>query len=98
MNDMGMDAAAARSSAEGGRSGGSEAVGEPAVAGFGNETLSSWGVCGIIEDGGSTDVLPSSLVRNVMLCITQSINGLYWCNHEYPRMAEAEWSNVVRRK
>jgi hypothetical protein len=37
------------------------------------------------------------LVWKVILCITQSINGLCGSNHEYPRMADIEWARGVNR-
>ena len=37
-------------------------------------------------------------IRNIISCVTQLIDGLCRCNHEYPSTAEGERSNRVRRK
>ena len=97
MNETEIFAAAARREMDGAGSDGSEAGGEPAVANSGVEVLSSESAHGDVEQGASTGGILLSGVWNPISCVTQLINRLCWCNHEYPNMAEAEQSNRVRR-
>ena len=96
--EIGILAAAARNSAEGEGSGESEAFGEPAVAGDEEISLSSGVAIEIAGRGMSTGGGLRSAVRNVTAWVIQSINGLCRYNHEYPRTAWAEQSNMVKRK
>ena len=95
--EIGILATAAHNSAEGEGSGESEAFGEPAVAGDEEKSL-SWGV--VIEIAGrgvSTGRGLRLADWNVTAWVIQSIDGLCRYNHEYPRTAWAEQSNVVKR-
>ena len=96
MNDTGIRAAAARNSANRKGSGLSEEVDGPAVAGVDDGGPSS-GVAREIGDETLSRGALAAADRNVTAWVTQSINGLCWCNHEYPRTADAERSNMVKR-
>ena len=60
-------------------------------------SLSSGWAPGMVELRASTDGLFSDFGRNVTSCVTQSINGLFRCNHEYPRTIVVERAKGVRR-
>ena len=97
MKEIGILAAAARNLAEGKGSGKSEAFGEPAVARDEEKSL-SWGVAiEIAGRGVSMGRGLRSADQNVTAWVIQSIDRLCRYNHEYPRTAWAEWSNVVKR-
>ena len=97
MKEIGILAVAARNLAEGEGLGKSEAFGEPAVARDEEKSL-SWGVAiEIARRGVSTGRGLRLADRNVTAWVIQSINRLCQYNHEYPRTAWAERSNVVKR-
>ena len=97
MNDTGTRAAAARNSADRRGSGLSEEVEGPAVAGVDDGGPSSGMARESGDEAPSTGALATT-DRNVTAWVTQSINGLCRRNHEYPKTADAERSNVVMRK
>ena len=68
-------------------SGGCEVVDEPAEAEADGGVVSS----GMAREGGERKASLLGAIdcddRNISLCVTQSIVGFFWCNHEYPRTA-----------
>ena len=96
MNDTGIRATAARNSDDREVSGFSEVVDGPAVAGVDEGGPNSRKAC-VDGNRASSGGALAAADRNVMTWVTQSINGLCRCNHEYPKTADAERSNVVKR-
>ncbi|SRR5258706_12462267 len=97
MRETGIFAVAACTAADGADLRGGEASGEPASEANGAEELSLGGTC--LEVKCEASVGGGFLVndQNVILCDTQSIDGLHWCNHKYPSTAMAEQSSGVNR-
>ena len=89
--------AAARRAAVGSGGGGCESGSTSDAGGCRVLGLSSGGARADVELAALTDRILFSGVRNFNSCVTQSINGLYWVNQEYPRTAEVEGSNGVSR-
>ena len=89
MNDTSIRATAACNSADRKGSGLSEEVDGPAVAGVDNGGP-SLGIAHEIGDEAPSRGALAAADWNVTAWVTQSINGLCWCNHEYPRTADAE--------
>lgn len=98
MNDTGIRAAAARKSADWGGSGVSNTLGVHAEDGVAEGVSSSEIAREMGDDGASRGGLLASEERNDISWVVQLIDGLCRSSHEYPKTAEAEWSNVVRRK
>ena len=94
MNDTGIRAAVARTSADWGGSGVSNTLGVPAEAGVAEGVSSSEIACKMGNDGALRGGLLASEERNDILWVVQLINGLCQSSHEYPRTAKAEWSNM----
>ncbi len=97
MRETSIFAAAACTVADGADLRGGKPSGEPASEANGAEELSLGGMH--LEVKREASMGGGFLVDdwNVILCDTQSINGLHWCNHKYPSTAMAEQSSRVNR-
>jgi len=92
-NDMDIFAAVAHRSADGSDGGrGSEGESGLDIGVIGSSDRHKG-----VERSASTGESFVILVGKVSSCIIQLIDRLYWHNHEYPKMAEADRSRWVSR-